>query len=134
MNRVILIGHLSSDPEIRVQAGGRQVGILSVETIETWPDEHAGRPREHREKNRVVIQDQQLVEDAKKTLRKGAWVRIEGSLQTRRWVDHQNVERYSTEIALFPSMGSIAIVDEPVTTIRPPERKTRQSMNKLAVP
>ena len=105
MNRVTLIGHLTADPEMRELRDGTLTAILSVATRESWSDE-SGKPHNHTERSRIVVQDASLTALAQ-TLHKGSRVQIEGSLQTRNWVDHQNIERYSPEVVLLPGIGNL---------------------------
>jgi single-strand DNA-binding protein len=97
INKVILLGHLGQDPEVRWLPKGGCVATLSLATSDTWRDKATGEPREKTEWHRVVIFNK-LAEVAGEYLRKGAQVYIEGVLQTRKWQDQSGQERYSTEV------------------------------------
>lgn len=97
INKVILIGNLGQDPEVRYMPQGGAVANLSIATSETYKDKATGQPKEVTEWHRVVIY-QRLAEIAGEYLRKGSKVYIEGKLKTRKWQDQQGVERYTTEI------------------------------------
>lgn len=100
VNKVILIGNLGQDPEIRTTNSGRKIANLSIATSETWKDKQSGERRERTEWHRVVIFNEQLAGFAEEYLRKGSKVYIEGQLSTRKWQDAQGQDRYSTEIVL----------------------------------
>ena len=100
LNKVMLIGNLGNDPEIRALPGGGKVANLSIATSETWKDKNTGEKKEKTEWHRVVIWTEGLVGVVEKYLSKGDKVMIEGSLQTRKWTDQAGVEKYSTEIVL----------------------------------
>jgi len=97
VNKVILIGNLGNDPEVRFMPSGGAVANLSVATNESWKDKQTGETQDRTEWHRVVL-FHRLAEIAKDYLRKGSKVFIEGRLQTRKWTDKDNIERYSTEI------------------------------------
>lgn len=97
INKVILVGNLGQDPELRYMPQGGAVANLSIATSETYKDKATGQPKEVTEWHRVVIY-QRLAEIAGEYLRKGSKVYIEGKLKTRKWQDQQGVERYTTEI------------------------------------
>ena len=97
INKVILIGNLGQDPEVRYMPQGGAVANLSIATSESWKDKATGEMKEQTEWHRVVIY-QRLAEIAGEYLRKGSKVYIEGKLKTRKWQDQQGVERYTTEI------------------------------------
>ncbi len=100
VNKVILIGNLGKDPEIRRTQDGRPIANLSVATSETWRDKATGERREKTEWHRVVIFNEGLSKIAEQYLKKGSKVYLEGSLQTRKYTDQQGVEKYSTEVVL----------------------------------
>lgn len=100
VNKVILVGNLGRDPEIRSTQDGREIANLAIATSDTWRDKNTGERREKTEWHRVVIFSDGLVNVVKNYLKKGAKVYIEGSLQTRKWTDQQGVEKYSTEVVL----------------------------------
>lgn len=97
VNKVILVGNLGNDPEIRYMPQGGAVANLSVATSESWKDKNTGEMKEQTEWHRVVIY-QRLAEIAGEYLRKGSKVYLEGKLKTRKWTDKDNIERYTTEI------------------------------------
>ncbi|POE07540.1 single-stranded DNA-binding protein [Pectobacterium odoriferum] len=99
VNKVILVGHLGQDPEIRYMPNGGAVANMTLATSETWRDKQSGEQKEKTEWHRVVIFGK-LAEIAGEYLRKGSQVYIEGSLQTRKWADQAGVERYTTEIVV----------------------------------
>jgi len=100
VNKVILVGNLGKDPEIRRTQDGRPIANLSVATSETWRDKGTGERKEKTEWHRVVIFNEGLCKVAEQYLKKGAKVYIEGQLQTRKWTDQSGVEKYSTEVVL----------------------------------
>jgi single-strand DNA-binding protein len=100
VNKVILVGNLGKDPEIRRTQDGRPIANLSVATSETWRDKATGERKEKTEWHRVVIFNEGLCKIAEQYLKKGAKVYIEGQLQTRKWTDQSGVEKYSTEVVL----------------------------------
>ena len=100
VNKVILVGNLGKDPEIRRTQDGRAIANLSVATSESWRDKATGERKEKTEWHRVVIFSEPLAKVAEQYLKKGAKVYIEGQLQTRKWTDQAGVEKYSTEVVL----------------------------------
>src|SRR6188474_889309 len=100
VNKVILVGNLGADPEIRRTQDGRPIANLSIATSETWRDKNSGERKEKTEWHRVVIFNEGLCKVAEQYLKKGAKVYIEGALQTRKWTDQQGQEKYSTEVVL----------------------------------
>ena len=100
VNKVILVGNLGKDPEIRRTQDGRPIANLSVATSETWRDKATGERKEKTEWHRVVIFNEGLCKIAEQYLKKGSKVYIEGALQTRKWTDQSGVEKYSTEVVL----------------------------------
>lgn len=111
VNKVILIGNLGKDPEIRRTQDGRPIANLSVATSESWRDKNTGERREKTEWHRVVIFNEQLCKIAEQYLKKGAKVYLEGSLQTRKWTDQQGVEKYSTEVVLQGFNAQLTMLD-----------------------
>lgn len=110
VNRVMLIGNLGRDPEIRNNHSGDPIANLSVATSESWRDKQTGDRQERTEWHRVVIFGK-LAENAQKYLRKGSKVYLEGQLQTRKWTDNAGVEKYSTEVVLRPYRGQLEMLD-----------------------
>ncbi len=100
VNKVILIGNLGRDPEVRTMQNGGRLANLSVATSDSWKDKQTGERRERTEWHRVVIFDERLVDVAEKYLRKGSKVYLEGELQTRKWQDQQGNDKYTTEVVL----------------------------------
>ena len=100
VNKVILVGNLGADPEIRRTQDGRPIANLRIATSESWRDKATGERKERTEWHRVVIFSEGLCKVAEQYLKKGAKVYIEGQLQTRKWTDQQGVEKYSTEVVL----------------------------------
>jgi single-strand DNA-binding protein len=111
VNKVILIGNLGADPEIRRTQDGRAIANLRLATSETWRDKGTGERREKTEWHRVVIFNDNLCRIAEQYLKKGSKVYIEGQLQTRKWTDQQGVERYTTEVVLQNFRGELALLD-----------------------
>ena len=111
VNKVILIGNLGRDPEIRSTQDGTRIAHLSVATSETWRDRNSGERRERTEWHRVVIFDDKLAEVAEKYLRKGSRVYLEGQLQTRKWTDQQGIEKYTTEVVLQRFRSQLTMLD-----------------------
>lgn len=100
VNKVILVGNLGADPQIRRTQDGRPIANLSVATSETWRDKATGERKEKTEWHRVVIFNEGLCKVAEQYLKKGAKVYLEGALQTRKWTDQQGQEKYTTEVVL----------------------------------
>jgi single-strand DNA-binding protein len=111
LNRVLLIGNLCRDPELRAMNSGDKVCNLSVATNESWRDKQTGEKKEKVEYHRVVIFNDNLIKVAENYLRKGSKVYIEGQLQTRKWTDSSGQEKYSTEIVLQRFRGELQILD-----------------------
>ncbi len=111
VNKVILVGNLGKDPEVRRMQSGDPVVNLSLATSETWRDKASGERKEKTEWHRVVIFNKNLAEIAEKYLRKGAKVYVEGSLQTRKWTDKDGQDKYSTEIVLQNFRGELTMLD-----------------------
>jgi len=111
VNKVILVGNLGADPEIRSLNSGDRVANLRVATSETWRDKSSGERKEKTEWHRVVIFNDNLVKVAENYLRKGSKVYIEGSLQTRKWADQSGQEKFSTEVVLQKFRGELTMLD-----------------------
>ena len=112
VNKVILVGNLGKDPEIRRTQDGRPIANLRVATSETWRDKATGERKERTEWHRVVIFNDKIGEVAQKYLRKGSKVYLEGQLATRKWTDKDNIERYSTEIVLQGFNSTLTMLDK----------------------
>ena len=111
VNKVILVGNLGRDPEIRTLNSGDRVANLNIATSETWRDRTTGERKERTEWHRVVIFNDNLVKVAENYLRKGSKVYIEGALQTRKYTDQSGAEKYSTEIVLQKFRGELTMLD-----------------------
>jgi len=111
VNKVILVGNLGKDPEIRRTQDGRPIANLSIATSETWRDKATGERKEKTEWHRVVIFNEGLCKVAEQYLKKGAKVYIEGALQTRKWTDQSGVEKYSTEVVLQGFNSTLTMLD-----------------------
>lgn len=113
VNKVILIGNLGADPEIRRTQDGRPIANLRIATSESWRDKSTGERKEKTEWHRVVIFNEGLCKVAEQYVRKGAKVYIEGQLQTRKWTDQSGAEKYSTEIVLNGYGAVLTMLDSP---------------------
>lgn len=111
VNKVILVGNLGADPEIRRTQDGRPIANLSIATSESWRDKNSGDRKEKTEWHRVVIFQEGLAKIAEQYLRKGAKVYIEGSLQTRKWQDKDGKDKYSTEVVLQGFNSTLTMLD-----------------------
>jgi len=111
VNKVILIGNLGADPEIRRTQDGRPVANLRVATSDSWKDKATGERKEKTEWHRVVIFNENLCRIAEQYLKKGSKVYIEGALQTRKWQDQSGQDRYSTEVVLQGFRGELTLLD-----------------------
>ena len=111
VNKVIIIGKLGRDPEIRTMPNGGRIANLSVATSESWKDKNTGERKERSEWHRVVIFNDALVGVAERFLKKGSKVYLEGQLETRKWTDNAGVEKYTTEVVLRPYRGELTMLD-----------------------
>lgn len=111
VNKVILVGSLGADPEIRSTNSGDRIANLRLATSESWKDKSTGDRKEKTEWHRVVIFNENLVKVAESYLKKGSKVYVEGSLQTRKWTDQAGVEKFSTEIVLQKFRGELTMLD-----------------------
>ena len=111
VNKVILVGNLGSDPEVRNFQNGGKVCNLSLATSENWKDKNTGERRDKTEWHRVAIFSEPLVRVAEQYLRKGSKVYIEGQLETRKWQDQSGSDRYSTEVVLRPYRSELTMLD-----------------------
>jgi len=111
VNKVILIGNLGADPDVRSFQNGGKVCNLSIATSERWKDRNSGEQREKTEWHRVAIFQEGLVGVAERYLRKGSKVYIEGQLETRKWQDQSGQDRYTTEVVLRPYRGELTMLD-----------------------
>lgn len=111
VNKVILVGNLGRDPEIRTMQSGQRVANLNIATSESWKDKQSGERRDKTEWHRVVIFNDHLVDVAEKFLRKGSKAYLEGQLQTRKWTDNSGTEKFTTEIVLQKFKGELTMLD-----------------------
>jgi single-strand DNA-binding protein len=111
VNKVIIVGNLGRDPEVRSFQNGGKVVNLNVATSETWRDKQSGERKERTEWHRVSILNENLAKVAEQYLKKGSKVYIEGQLETRKWQDQSGAEKYTTEIVLRPFRGELTLLD-----------------------
>jgi single-strand DNA-binding protein len=111
VNKVILVGNLGRDPEIRSTQDGTRVANLSLATSESWRDKNSGERRERTEWHRVVVFNDRLVDVCERFLKKGSKIYIEGALQTRKWTDQSGQEKYTTEVVLQKFRGELTMLD-----------------------
>lgn len=110
VNKVILVGNLGRDPEVRHTQDGKPIVNLSIATSESWRDRNSGERKEKTEWHRVVIFNEALAKVAEQYLKKGSTIYIEGQLQTRKWTDKDGAEKYSTEIVLQQYRGELVML------------------------
>ena len=110
VNKVILIGNVGKDPEIRATQGGVEIANLTLATSEKWKDKNSGEYKEKTEWHKVVVFNPNLVKVIKSYVNKGSKIYVEGSLQTRKWTDQSGAEKYSTEIVLQMFNGTIVLL------------------------
>jgi single-strand DNA-binding protein len=111
VNKVILVGNLGRDPEIRSTQDGREIANLAIATSESWKDKNTGERKEKTEWHRVVIFNEGLVNVVKNYVKKGSKLYIEGALQTRKWTDKDGAEKYSTEVVLQGFGSTLTMLD-----------------------
>ena len=111
VNKVILVGNMGKDPEIRTTQDGSKIVNLTLATSETWTDRASGERKERTEWHRVVIFNDRIADVAERFLKKGAKIYVEGSLQTRKWTDQQGMERYTTEVVIGRFNGQLTMLD-----------------------
>jgi len=111
VNRVIIVGNLGKDPEIRATQDGKQIANLSIATSDSWKDKTTGERKERTEWHRVVIYSDALVKVVSNYLKKGSKVYIEGALQTRKWQDKDGNDKYSTEVVLQGFNANLTMLD-----------------------
>ncbi|MDJ1257387.1 MAG: single-stranded DNA-binding protein [Candidatus Midichloria sp.] len=111
LNKVILIGNVGRDPEIRTTQDGREIASFSLATSEAWRDKGSGEKKEKVEWHKVVIFQPHLVGVVKNYVHKGSKIYLEGSLQTRKWTDPNGVEKYTVEVVLQPYSGTLLLLD-----------------------
>jgi single-strand DNA-binding protein len=113
VNKVIIVGNLGRDPEMRTFQNGGKICNLRIATSETWRDKQTGERKERTEWHSVAIMSEPLAKIAEQYLRKGSKVYIEGQLETRKWQDQSGQDRYSTEVVLRPYRGELTLLDAP---------------------
>jgi single-strand DNA-binding protein len=111
VNKVILVGNLGKDPEVRQTQDGSKIVNLTLATSETWNDRASGERKERTEWHRVVIFNDRTADVAERFLKKGAKIYVEGALQTRKWTDQQGQERYTTEVVIGRFNGQLTMLD-----------------------
>ena len=111
VNKVILVGNLGKDPEVRSTQDGTKIVNFSLATSETWNDRASGERKERTEWHRVVVFNENLGSVAEKYLRKGSKVYVEGALQTRKWTDQSGQEKYTTEVVIGRFNGNLTLLD-----------------------
>lgn len=111
INKVILVGNVGQDPEIRTTSDGREIANFSLATTESWKDKNSGERKDKTEWHRIVVFSQGLVGIVKNYVKKGSKLYIEGALQTRKWTDNEGVEKYTTEIVLQNYSSSLQMLD-----------------------
>lgn len=129
INKVILIGNLGKDPEIRSMQDGKTIVNFSIATSENWKDKTTGEQKAKTEWHRVVIFNEHLAKIAQNYLKKGSKVYVEGQLQTRKWTDQSGVEKYTTEVVLQRFKGELTMLDG-----RSEERVGNEVQNKTEAP
>jgi single-strand DNA-binding protein len=133
LNKVVLIGNLGRDPEIRSTNDGKEIANLTIATSESWKDKMTGEKKEKTEWHRVVIFSEGLVSVVKNYTKKGSKIYIEGSLQTRKWVDNTGQEKYTTEIVLQNFNSQLILLDSKGSGSSPSDstntRKTENSFD-----
>jgi single-strand DNA-binding protein len=111
VNKVILVGNLGKDPEIRTFQNGGRVASFSVATSESWKDKSSGERKEKTEWHRISVLNENLVGIVERYLKKGSKVYLEGQLETRKWTDKEGQEKYTTEVVLRPFRGELTMLD-----------------------
>lgn len=111
VNKVIIIGNVGKDPEIRQMQDGFKIANFSVATSESWKDKVTGERKERTEWHRIAVMNERLSEIVEKYVRKGSKVYVEGQLQTRKWTDQSGMERYTTEVVIGRFKGELTMLD-----------------------
>lgn len=111
LNKVMLIGNLGNDPDIRTMQNGGKVCNLSIATSESWKDKNTGERREKTEWHRVVVFNEGIVRVCENYLKKGSKVFVEGAIETRKWTDQNGQDKYTTEVVLKPYNGNLTMLD-----------------------
>ncbi len=134
INKVILVGNLGKDPEIRSTQSGKEIANLVLATSDTWKDKMTGERKEKTEWHRVVIFNDGLVNIARNYLKKGSKIYIEGALQTRKWNDQSGVEKYTTEVVLQGFNGNLTMLDSRASAEGGREYATASASTSSAAP
>ena len=129
INKVILIGHLGQDPEVRYMPNGNAVANFSVATSESWKDKQTGETRDRTEWHRVVVFGK-LAEIAGEYIKKGTQVYLEGQLQTRKWQDQSGQDRYTTEVVINPLGGTLQMLGSRENSADDRERSTQNTASR----
>jgi len=133
VNKVILIGRLTRDPEIRAMNNGKEVATFSIATSERWKDKATGERKEKAEFHNIVIFSEGLVNVVKNYVKKGSKIYIEGALQTRKWQDKAGNDRYSTEVVLQGFSGTIELLDKREDSDASPQPLVKHTLPKTDV-
>lgn len=134
VNKVIIMGNLGKDPEVRNFQNGGRVCNFSVATSESWRDRNSGEKQERTQWHNISILSEPLVNIAEKFLKKGSKVYLEGQLETRKWQDNSGVDRYSTEIVLRPYKGEITLIDNRGESNTANESLNNKQINEISDP
>ena len=134
VNKVILLGNLGKDPEIRSTQSGKEIANLAIATSENWKDKQTGERREKTEWHRVSVFNEGLVNIAKNYLKKGSKIYLEGQIQTRKWQDNNGQDRYTTEIVLQGYNCTLSMLDSKNDVASQPSQFNQQSNSGLSSP
>jgi single-strand DNA-binding protein len=135
VNKVILVGNLGKDPEIRSTKDGMKIANLTLATSETWNDKASGERKERTEWHRISIMNDRIVEVVERFVKKGSKIYVEGQLQTRKWTDQQGQERYTTEINVGRFNGQLTMLDSKRDgDAAPPQREAPRQQSKPSEP
>lgn len=138
INKVILVGYLGRDPEVRFTPDGLKIVNISVATTESWKDKNTGERKDKTEWHKVVIMNERLADVAEKYLKKGSKLYLEGQLQTRKWTDNKGIDHFTTEVLLSRYRGEIVLLDSKasndveVQQERPKAQAKKQSNQSVA--
>ncbi len=132
VNKVIIMGNLGKDPEIRNFPNGGKVCNFSVATSETWRDRNSGEKQERTQWHNISILSEPLVNIAERFLKKGSKVYLEGQIETRKWQDNSGADRYSTEIVLRPYKGEITLIDNKTDNNITNETNSETQINQIS--
>lgn len=132
VNKVILVGNVTADPEIRSTQSGQRIANFSVATNDSWRDKSTGEKREKSEFHRVVIFSEGLAKIAEQYMKKGSKVYLEGQLQTRKWTDQSGAEKYSTEIVLQGFNAALQLLDSREGSSEPRQAQNRSTSSASA--